>query len=134
MMVDGLRVLLCRIGPGFDHLQDEDVERVDETGIDHLTFEVGEALGHQRRRHTLGWHWRQAKSLELVYISPRAVANTQDLACHFQRRNGDHALLHRPQCRKLKSGLPTKIPLKPSIHRGFVGALPPHSEFDEGEE
>jgi hypothetical protein len=56
MMVDGLQMLLCRVRPGFDDFKDEQVELADEPGIDHLAFKVGEALGHQRRRHMLGWH------------------------------------------------------------------------------
>ena len=76
MMVDGLRMLLGRISPGFDDFKDEQVELADEPGIDHLAFEVGEALGHQRRRHILGWHRRQAESLELVHVPPRAITDT----------------------------------------------------------
>ena len=42
-------MLLRRIGPSLDHLQNEEVEFVDELRIDYLAFEVGKALGHQRR-------------------------------------------------------------------------------------
>ena len=73
MMVDGLWMLLCWVRPGFDHFQDKEVELVDETGIDHLAFKVGKALGHQRRRHTLSWHRRQAESLELVHVPPEQL-------------------------------------------------------------
>src|ERR1035441_6449055 len=97
VMVDGLRVLLHRISPGFDDFQYEEVELADETGIDHLAFKVGEAFGHQRRRHTLGWRRRQAESLELVHVPSRAIANTHDLGCQFNRWNGDNALSHRSQ-------------------------------------
>src|ERR1017187_9334460 len=68
MMMDRLRILLYGIGPGFDHFQDEEVELADETGIDHLAFKVGEALGNQGWRHALGWRRRQAESLELVHV------------------------------------------------------------------
>jgi hypothetical protein len=43
MMVDGLRMLLRRIRPGFEYLQDEKVELVDEPGIDHLALAVTSA-------------------------------------------------------------------------------------------
>src|ERR1035437_9131687 len=68
VMVNRLRILLYGIGPGFDHFQDEEVELADETGIDHLAFKVGEALGNQGWRHALGWRRRQAESLELVHV------------------------------------------------------------------
>ena len=77
MMVDGLWMLLCRVRPGFDDFQDEQVELADEMGIDHLAFKVGEALGNQWRGHTLGRRRRQAESFELVHIPPRAVANSR---------------------------------------------------------
>ena len=46
VMVDGLRILLRRIGPGLEHFKDEEIVLVDETGIGHLAFEIGETLGH----------------------------------------------------------------------------------------
>jgi len=58
-------MLLRRIHPGFEYLQDEEVELVDELGIDHLALKVGQALGDQRRHHTLGWRRRQTEPLEL---------------------------------------------------------------------
>ena len=69
VMVNSLWVLLCRVRPSLEHLQNKKVEFVDEVGIDYLAFEVGEALGNQRRRHALGRRLRQAESLELVYIA-----------------------------------------------------------------
>jgi len=68
VMVDGLRILLRRVNPGFSHFQDEEVELVDETGIDYLAFEVGEALGYQRRHHTSGRDRRQTEPLEFIHI------------------------------------------------------------------
>jgi hypothetical protein len=47
-MVDRLRILLRRIAPSLENLQDEEIEFVDEMGIDDLAFEVGEALCNQR--------------------------------------------------------------------------------------
>src|ERR1039458_638956 len=45
-MVDRFRILLRRIGPGLEHFKDKEIVLVDETGIGHLTFEIGEALRH----------------------------------------------------------------------------------------
>ena len=104
-MVDGLWMLLGRVCPGFDHFKNEEIVLVDEMSIDHLAFKVGEALGHQRRRDTLGWCWRQTKSLELVHISPRAVTDTHDLGRKFRRWNGDYSLFRRPQSTKAVIGV-----------------------------
>src|ERR1017187_2876283 len=46
VMVDGFRVPLRRIDPGLEHFKDEEIVLVDETGIGHLAFEIGETLGH----------------------------------------------------------------------------------------
>ena len=67
-MVNGLRIFLRRIDPGLEHFEDEEIVLVDETGIGHLAFEIGETLGYQRRRHALGWRRRQTKSIELLYV------------------------------------------------------------------
>ena len=87
-MVVGLWMLLCRIGPGFEYFQDEEVELVDEPGIDHLALKVGEAFDHQGRRHTLGWRRRKAESLEFVHVSARTVTDSHDLGRQFQRWDG----------------------------------------------
>src|SRR5271157_4471922 len=76
VMVDGLRILLRRIDPGLEHFQDEEIVLVDETGIGHLAFEIGETFGHQRRRHALGWRRCQTESLELLHVPARAVADS----------------------------------------------------------
>ena len=78
-MVDGLRTLLCRIDPRLHHFKDEEIVFVDEARIDHFAFEVGEALGHEGRRYSLGWKRSQTESFELGYIAPRAVAHPHDL-------------------------------------------------------
>jgi hypothetical protein len=46
VMVDGLRILLHRIGPRLEHFKDEEIVLVDEPRIGHLAFEIGETLGH----------------------------------------------------------------------------------------
>src|SRR5208282_2588937 len=104
VMVDGLWILLSGIDPGLEHFKDEEIVLVDETGIGHLAFEIGETLGHQRRRHALGWRRRQSESLELLYVPARAVADFHDFGRQFQRRNSDHALFGRPQCGKAVIG------------------------------
>ena len=41
---------------------------VTRRGIGYLTFEIGEALCHERRHHALGWHRSQAELLELLHV------------------------------------------------------------------
>jgi len=105
VMVNGLRILPCRVRPSLEHLQNEEIEFVDEMGIDYIAFEVGEALGNQRRRNTLGWCLRQAESLELVDIAARAITYSYDYLCQTQRRNSDYAFLRRSQCSKAVIGV-----------------------------
>jgi hypothetical protein len=38
VMVNGFRVLLCRITPSLENLQNKEIEFVDEMGIDYLAF------------------------------------------------------------------------------------------------
>src|ERR1035437_8109025 len=101
-MMDGLRVFLRRIMPGLEDLQDEEIEFVHQMGINNPTFEIGKALGHQRRRYAFGWHRRQGESLELVNVPSRAVADGHDFVRQFQRRNGDYALFRGSQRRMAK--------------------------------
>ena len=54
MIVDGLWILLRRIGPGLEDFKNEEIIFVHETGIGHLAFEIGETLGDQRRPHARG--------------------------------------------------------------------------------
>jgi len=76
--MDGLWILLRPINPGLDHFKDEKAVLVDETGIDHFAFEIGETLRHQRRCDTLGWRRRQSKLLKFIDVSARAVADFPD--------------------------------------------------------
>src|ERR1019366_486681 len=91
-MVDGFWILLRRIGPGLEHLKDEEIVLVDETGICHLAFEIGKTLCHQRRYHALGWRRSQAEFLELPRLRRRAVPTPHDLGGQLQRRTANHAL------------------------------------------
>lgn len=68
VMVDGFRILLRRISPRLDHFEDEEIVFIDKTSIGHYAFEIRETLGHERRCHSLGWHRRQAESLELLHV------------------------------------------------------------------
>jgi len=104
-MVDCLRILLLRIVPASNNLQNKEIEFIDEMGIDDPAFEVGETLCNQRRSYIPCWHLRQAKFLELIDIATRAVANACDCFRQFQRRNGDHTLLRRPQRGKAVIGI-----------------------------
>ena len=53
-MVDGLGILLCRIDPGLEYLEDEQIVAVYQPPIDDYSFEIGETLRHQWRRYALG--------------------------------------------------------------------------------
>ena len=105
VMVNGLRILPCRVRPSLEHLQNEEIEFVDEMRIDHLAFEVGEALRNQGRRYTLGWHLRQAKSLELIDIAARAITDTYDDMRQLLRRYSDYALFRCTQRSKAVIGV-----------------------------
>src|ERR1035438_8640511 len=105
MVVNGLRIPLRRVDPGLEDLQNEEIELVNEPGIDHLAFEIGETLGHQRRRYAFGWRLRQTESLELVYIAARAVTDSDDFGGQFQRWKSNHALFGCPQRGKAVIGV-----------------------------
>jgi hypothetical protein len=105
VMVNGLWILLRRIMPSFEDLENKEIEFVDEMGIDNLAFEVGETLGYERRRHTLGWRLRQTESLELVDIAARAITDSHDYLRQLQCRKGNYALLRLPQCSKAVIGV-----------------------------
>src|SRR5271166_796459 len=49
VMVDGLGVLLRRVRPGFQHLDDKEVVSVDKAGVGYHAFEIGKTFGHERR-------------------------------------------------------------------------------------
>ena len=68
-MVDGFRVPLLRVGPGLQHLKNEQIVFVHQAAIDHLAFEIGKTLGDQGRPHPLGLQRRQADLFEFRYIA-----------------------------------------------------------------
>jgi|ERR1017187_41388 nucleotide-binding universal stress UspA family protein len=100
VMVDCLWILSCPIDPSLQDLQNEEIEPVDETSIDYLAFEIREAFSHEGRRHALGSHRRQSKSLEFVHVTTRTVAYRHYFARQFKCRNSDHAFLCRLQSGK----------------------------------
>src|ERR1035437_3708232 len=65
LVMDSFRILLCGVGPCFNNFKNEEVELLDEMGIDHLAFEVGKAFGDQGWCHTLGGRRCQTKLLDL---------------------------------------------------------------------
>src|SRR3990170_110670 len=65
LMMYGLGPLLRRIDPCLEHLQDEKVIFGGEPRVIHPAFQVGEALGDERRGHTRGRHGSQAEGREL---------------------------------------------------------------------
>jgi|RhiMethySRZTD1v2_1073278.scaffolds.fasta_scaffold836342_3 hypothetical protein len=68
-MVDGLGRFLFRIDPGLDPLEDEEVVAVDEPRVGHSAFDIGEALGNERRLDLLGRQLRQAEGGEFVDVA-----------------------------------------------------------------
>ena len=64
-----------------------------QPGVDHLAFEIGVALGHQRGLDPRGGHGRQPKRRELVHLSPRAVPAGDHLLRQLHGRDVDRALL-----------------------------------------
>ena len=78
---------------------------MNEPGIDHFAFEVGETLGHQWRRYAFGRRLRQTESLELVYIAARAVTDCDDFGGQLQRWKSDYALFRCPQRGKAVIGV-----------------------------
>ena len=53
-VVDGLRIPLRRIDPGFEHFKNEKIIFVDKAPVGHLTFEIGKAFGDERRLYVHG--------------------------------------------------------------------------------
>ena len=74
-MVEGLRILLSRVNPGFQRLQNEETEFIHEARVDDLAFEIGETFGHQGGRDALRIDGRQPKRLELINVTTRAIAD-----------------------------------------------------------
>ena len=67
----------AQIDPGLEHFKDEEIVLVDKTVLGGLfAFEIGETLGHQRRRHALGRHRRQTDLLELLHVQPPVPTST----------------------------------------------------------
>lgn len=92
VMVNRLRVFLRSIDPGFDHFKNKQVVLIRQPCIDDIALQIGEALGDKWRRNLLGRSCCQAEALEFVYVLARAVANANDLARQFPRRNGNDTL------------------------------------------
>ena len=59
MVVDGLGVLLRRIDPGLHDFEDEEIVFRHEPRVGHAAFEIGEALGDQRRLDLRGGRGRE---------------------------------------------------------------------------
>jgi len=105
VMVERLGVLLRRIDPGFDCFENEQVVLADKPRIDDFAFEVGKALGDERRGNLFCRNCRQTESLELVHILAGTVASADNLARQFARRNGDDTLFGGAQRGKAVIGI-----------------------------
>ena len=49
------------INPRLHGFEDEEVVLANQASVRNSTFDVGKALGNERRRNLLGRHWRQAE-------------------------------------------------------------------------
>jgi ketosteroid isomerase-like protein len=96
-MMQGLGILLPRIDPRREDLEDEQVVPAHQRAVDRPAFEVGEALDDQGRRDALGGCDRQPECREFVDIAPGGVADLHDLPCQSPGRDCDHALARRTQ-------------------------------------
>ena len=47
-VVEGLRIPLRRIDPGFEHFKNEKIIFVDKAPVGHTAFEIGKAFGDER--------------------------------------------------------------------------------------
>src|ERR1035437_2126685 len=72
-----------RIAPSFHPLQDEHVVFVHQTGVHHLAFDIGNALGDQWFLNLFSGYWRQAKGLEFIDVLPRTIADSNDAFSGF---------------------------------------------------
>ena len=69
VMVDGLGLLLRRIDPRFEHLENEEIVLVHQTAIGHFAIQIGKAFSDQGCRDALGWHRGQGERPELRNIA-----------------------------------------------------------------
>src|ERR1039457_5770502 len=106
-MVNGLRILLRRIGPGLEHFENEQVVAVDQPPIGDSAFEIGETLRHEWRRHALGRERRQVDRGELIEIAARRISDLTHLrrqparrSCNWRywKRRPPAAARTRPSC------------------------------------
>ncbi len=96
-MMDGSPLLAIGIEPEPFDLQNEEVVLVDEAGIGHPAFDIGDALPDQGRPDVAGRYLRQVETLEFIEGIPGAVTNIDDRFCQIDGRYGDDALIGFPQ-------------------------------------
>jgi len=112
IVVDRAALLSLRVDPDPDRLEDEEAVFLDQGRIRHAAFDIGEALGDQRRAHVLGRLGRQLEGVELVDVRARAVADVDHLGGEIDRGDGDHAFA--------------------ALTQGFVAVIPrPDAAADE---
>lgn len=90
-MVDRFRTSLRRIDPGLEHFQNKEIISADQTGVDDPALEIGEVLGDQWRRYSLGGQRRQPCCRELVGVPPRTVPDLDGPLRKFDGGDRDQA-------------------------------------------
>jgi hypothetical protein len=93
-------IFLFRIPPCLEDFEHEEVIFIDQSSIDHLALKVGETLREQGRPDTLGGQLFEPECLELVGVTSRTIADSDDLGRQRDSRDADHALASRAQSAK----------------------------------
>ncbi len=96
MVVDGLGILLLGVGPGLEHLKDEEIVSVDEARIGDFAFEIGEALGHQRHRPRIAGTGVRPKAANLSMSRPDELPTFTTLGANS---SAGTAITHSPVAR-----------------------------------
>ncbi len=68
-VVDGLRIPLRRIDPGFEHFKNEKIIFVDKAPVGHPAFEIGKAFGDERRLYVHGAELGKPERRKLIEVT-----------------------------------------------------------------
>ena len=90
-MMNGGRIFLRAVDPGFHDLEDEHTVFVHHARIAYLAFEVGVAFGNQRRGDASGGLRSETKFLEFVEDTARSISTADNFLCQLDGGNVDDA-------------------------------------------
>jgi len=71
-------VLLRRVNPGLDNLENEDVVFADKPPVHQLAFKVGETFRNQRRLNQVCRYRCQVECIEFCHVTTGAISNFND--------------------------------------------------------